>query len=89
MARIEGYATATIKHKSLSGWRLVLAQPLTSADEPEGPPQLVIDQFGAGIGSRVLISSDGSETRKIVNDPLSPARWCVLGILNDGVNLHT
>lgn len=87
IARIDGHATATVKHRSLEGWRLVIAQPLTSAGAHEGPPQLVIDPFGAGMGQRVLISSDGAETRKIVGSELSPARWCVLGILDDGVNL--
>jgi len=30
----------------------------------------------------VLISSDGSEARKMVGDQLSPARWSVLGIID-------
>ena len=29
-----------------------------------------------------MISSDGSEARKMVGDPLSPARWSVLGIID-------
>ncbi|MDX2226364.1 MAG: EutN/CcmL family microcompartment protein, partial [Verrucomicrobiae bacterium] len=86
IARIEGYATATVKHPSLEGWRLLIAQPLTSAMENDGPPQLTIDPFGAGIGSKVLISSDGAESRKLVGSELSPIRWNVLGILDDGVN---
>lgn len=45
-------------------------------------PQLVIDCLGAALGQQVIISSDGSEARKIVGDEHSPARWTVLGIID-------
>jgi ethanolamine utilization protein EutN len=76
LATIRGYVTSTIKHASLEGWRLVLAEP----DSSDLAPQIVIDNLGAAIGQQVLISSDGSEARKIVGNELSPARWTVMGI---------
>ena len=78
LATIRGYVTSTIKHASLEGWRLVLAEP----DSSDLAPQIVIDNLGAAIGQQVLISSDGSEARKIVGDELSPARWTVMGIID-------
>jgi ethanolamine utilization protein EutN len=78
LATIKGHVTATVKHKSLNGWRLLLAMP----DSPDLAPQIVLDSLGAGIGQKVLISSDGSEARKIVGDERSPARWTVLGIID-------
>ncbi len=77
-ATIRGHVTSTIKHGSLEGWRLLVAVP----DSPDVPPQIVIDNLGAGIGQNVIISSDGSEARKMVGDDLSPARWTVLGIVD-------
>lgn len=77
-ATIRGYATSTIKHRSLEGWRLLIAEP----DSPDLAPQIVIDNLGAGIGQKVLISSDGSEARKMVGNELSPARWAVLGLID-------
>jgi len=77
-ATIRGYATSTIKHSSLEGWRLLVAEP----DSPDLAPQIVLDNLGAAIGQQVLISSDGSEARKMVGDELSPARWSVLGIID-------
>ena len=77
-ATIRGHITSTVKHKSLEGWRLLIAVP----DSPDLSPQVVIDNLGAGIGQRVLISSDGSESRKMVRDERSPARWNVLGIID-------
>jgi ethanolamine utilization protein EutN len=77
-ATIRGHVTSTIKHKSLDGWRLLVAVP----DSPDLSPQIVIDNLGAGIGQRVIISSDGNESRKMVGDERSPARWNVLGIID-------
>ena len=37
----------------------------------------------AGVHQRVVISSDGSEARKAVGDPKSPARWLVVGIVDE------
>ena len=78
LATIKGHVTSTMKHKSLDGWRLLIAIP----DSPDLAPQIVLDSLGAGIGQKVLISSDGSEARKMVGDPRSPARWTVLGIID-------
>ena len=78
IATIRGYATSTVKHPSLQGWRLLVAEP----DSPDLAPQIVLDNLGAGIGQKVMISSDGSEARKMVGDELSPARWSVMGIID-------
>ena len=82
LALIKGHVTATVKHKSLNGWRLLIAQPLTSEGFNEGPPQIVIDSLGAGLHQKVIISSDGKESRKMVGDETSPVRWNVLGIVD-------
>jgi ethanolamine utilization protein EutN len=83
LATIKGHVTSTVKHRSLDGWRLLIAQP----ESPDLAPQIVLDPLGAGIGQKVMISSDGSEARKIVGDERSPARWTVLGIIDPERNL--
>lgn len=77
-AIITGYVTSTVKHRSLEGHRLLVAE----TESPDVPPQIVLDTLGAALGQKVLISSDGSEARKMVKDELSPARWSVLGIID-------
>jgi len=77
-AIIHGYATSTVKHQSLEGWRLLIAVP----EGVNEAPQLVLDNLGAAIGQRVLITSDGGEARKMVKDPKSPARWSICGIID-------
>ncbi len=83
LARVEGNVVATRKHSSFEGWRLVICQPISYAGEPEGPPQIAIDSHGAGMHQRVVISSDGSAARTAVGDPKSPARWIVIGIVDE------
>jgi ethanolamine utilization protein EutN len=77
-ARITGYATSTVKHASLEGFRMLVAEP----EARDVAPQLVLDNLGAALGQRVLVSSDGAEARVMVGDELSPARWTVAGIID-------
>ncbi len=82
LATIRGHVTSTVKHSSLAGWRLLIAQPQNADGSPDGPPQIVIDDLGAGVQEQVIISSDGMESRKMVGDDSSPARWNVLGLVD-------
>jgi len=83
LARVEGCVVATRKHPSFEGWRLLVCQPISGANEPEGAPQVAIDSHGAAMHQRVVISSDGSAARNAVKDPKSPARWMVIGIVDE------
>ena len=81
LGRVLGTATATIKHPSMQGWKLLITQPL-SADEktPDGDPLLAIDSLGAGRGDLVVLTSDGPAVRELVKDNTIPVRWSVMGI---------
>lgn len=83
LATIEGTVTATRKHPSFEGWRLVLCQPINGAGHAEGTPQVAIDAHGAGMHQRVVISSDGSAARAAVKDPKSPVRWMVIALVDE------
>lgn len=83
LARVEGNLTATRKHPSLNGWRLVICQPIDGAGASEGVPVVAIDAHGAGLHQRVILSSDGSAARRAVDDPLSPVRMMIVGIVDE------
>ena len=83
LARVEGNVVSTRKHPSLEGWRLVICQPINQAGGPEGAPQVAIDAHGAGLHQRVIISSDGAAARNAVKDQKSPARWMIIGIVDE------
>ncbi len=79
-AQVEGHVVATRKHPSLTGWRLLLCQPIDAQGRPEGLPQVAIDPHGAGPGSTVILSTDGSCAREVVGDPRSPVRIMIIAI---------
>ena len=83
LARVEGNVTATRKHPSLDGWRLLICQPIGKEGQPEGAPQVAIDPHGAGMHQRVIISSDGLASRKVVGDDKSPVRWMIVGVVDE------
>ncbi len=65
----------------MEGCKLLVVQP-TMADRitPDGYPLVAIDTIGAGKGERVMITSDGVGTRKMINADATPVRWSVIGI---------
>ncbi len=83
LARVEGSVIATRKHPSFEGWRMIICQPVNRAGEPEGSPQIALDPLGAGMHQRVVISSDGAAARQAVKNPKSPARWMIIGIVDE------
>ena len=79
-AQVVGTAISSTKHPSLVGWKLLIVQPLGITGQADGDPALVVDQLGAGVGDKVLISSDGKGARQLMNNQKSPVRWFVMGI---------
>ncbi|MEX2141229.1 MAG: EutN/CcmL family microcompartment protein [Pirellulales bacterium] len=81
LGEVIGTATATVKHPSMNGWKLLIVQPyLADGTTPDAEPVLAIDDRGAGRGERVIITSDGAGTRALVGSDNTPVRWSVLGI---------
>lgn len=76
-----GTATATVKHRSLEGWKLLLVQCFgPDGRTPDGDPFLAVDRLGAGRGDAVLLSSDGRGTREMLQSDTTPVRWSVVGL---------
>lgn len=84
VAKVIGTAVSTVKHHSMNACKLLIVQPLM-ADQtsPDGYPLVAIDTIGAGIAERVMITSDGAGTRKMLNADATPVRWSVIGIEDD------
>lgn len=82
MCRVEGNATSTVRHPSLKGWRLLICQPMTETNEPEGMPILSLDDLGAGLHDRVVVTSDGKSVSQRVGDRHTPARYMTIAILD-------
>ena len=72
--------TASIKHSSLTGSKMMVVQPQMANGSADGDPLIAIDGVGAGVGETVMLSSDGPYGRKILNSPINPVRWTIIGI---------
>lgn len=80
-ALVIGTATATVKHPTLQGAKLLVVQPrMADGRTPDGDPLLAVDSVGAGRGETVMITSDGRFAREWLNTDATPVRWTVIGI---------
>ena len=81
---VVGTATATVKHPSLEGWRMLVVKLLMAdGSSSDGEPVLAIDSLGAGPGELVIVTNDGKHTRELVKNDNTPARWSVLGLADE------
>ena len=82
LARIDGFATATLAHPSLRGQKIVLCTPVDEQGRDAGSPIAAVDPMGAGRHAKVFVTTDGSWTQNTVHDDTSPIRNQVIGIID-------
>ncbi|HXE62683.1 MAG TPA: EutN/CcmL family microcompartment protein [Bryobacteraceae bacterium] len=81
LARIDGTLTSTVRHETLQGFRLLIAQRLEGDGSDSGEPQVIADMIGARIGSIVLVTTDNESVRK-ASANTNPMRLAVMGIVD-------
>jgi len=81
--RVIGNATATVKHPSMQGWKLLVVQPYgPDGHTPDGDPILAVDALGAGAGEIVIVSNDRRSTQQLLGSQTTPVRFVVMGIVD-------
>ncbi len=81
IGKVIGTAVATMKHASMEGCKLLVVQPLMADRRaPDGDPLVVVDGIGAGVGERVVLTSDPQRARQMLGVEATPVRWTVIGI---------
>lgn len=81
--RVIGNATATVRHPSMRGWKLLLVQALApDGKSPDGDPFLAMDTLGAGKGEMVIASNDRKGMRELLGVENSPLLWLIVGIVD-------
>ncbi len=83
LARVSGHATSTVKHPSMQGCTLLLCEGLRADGSGDGAFFLAADYFGAGHGSTVMVTTDGSSAELHHGDPTSPIRNAVMGLVDE------
>ena len=79
LGRVLGTATATVKHPTFGGERMLVVQLEAADGRPDGEPVLAFDRLGARRGDRVLVTNDGQLLQEQLGRT-TPGRWSVLGL---------
>ncbi|HLY18905.1 MAG TPA: EutN/CcmL family microcompartment protein [Bryobacteraceae bacterium] len=82
IARVVGDLTATRKHPSHEGRNLLLVQPLNLDGSNRGDAVIALDAVGAGVGDRVLLTTDGYAAMSSVGRMDSPIDMAVIGFID-------
>ena len=91
IARVVGELTATQKHASHEGLKLLLVQPLNLDGTDRGDAVIAVDAVDAGVGDKVLLATEGFSAMTSVGRPNSPIDMAVIGFIDhielvDGVH---
>jgi ethanolamine utilization protein EutN len=79
LGRVMGTVTATVKHPTFQGERLLIVQLEMPSGRPDGDPVLAFDRLGAGRGDQVLVTNDGRALQEQLGST-TPGRWSVIGL---------
>ena len=84
IAMVKGSVTATRKHPSMTGARLLIVQPIDPiSGEVGGFPQIAADVLGAVVGMRVLVVSDGRGVQDMLKtDARCPVRLGIMALID-------
>ena len=81
-ALVVGHAVSSHSHPSLKGAKLLVCQPVDAEGRLSGSPMVAVDLFGAGLHSKVFVSTDGVGARHLVHDEKSPVRNFIQGVID-------
>lgn len=82
IARVVGDITATCKHPTHEGKKILLVQPLDLDGSDRGNPIVAVDSVNAGAGDRVLLVQDGFAAFTSVGHKLAPIDAAVIGVID-------
>lgn len=83
LARVLGPLVSTQKQSTLIGAKLLLVQPITADDQPQGVALLAVDSVGTGVGEKVLIVSEGRAAGQAISQPMAPVDVAIIGVIDE------
>jgi ethanolamine utilization protein EutN len=82
IAKVISRVVSTEKNAKLAGATLLLIQPLTLDDRPQGAALLAIDSVGAGVGEKVLVVIEGRSAGDALGQKRAPVDAAIIGIID-------
>ena len=83
IGRVIGQLVATHKHPSHEGRKVLIVQPLNLDGSDRGDAVLALDTVDAGVGDRILLSTDGWASSSAAGRPQSPIDMAVIGFIDE------
>jgi len=83
IARVIGELTATRKHPTHEGLKLLLVQPLNLDGSDRGDAVVAVDSVDAGVGDRVLLTTEGYSAFSSVGRLMTPIEAAVIGVVDE------
>jgi len=80
---VRGNIVATFKTPKLERWKLLIVQPLSLEDQPQGGAILAVDAVGAGAGEKVLVVREGGSVNQIMGERKAPVQSAVVAIVDE------
>lgn len=83
LCRVIGNVVSTVKHPAYSGQILLIVQPIGEDGADIGTSFLAIDRVQAGPGDRVVVLTEGTGVRQIMQmGDILPIRSLVVGVVD-------
>ena len=82
LARVIGAVWATQKVETLTGYRMLVVQPLTHRLEERGRPLVAVDTVSAAPGQLVYFVK-AREASKALDEPMNPVDAAIVGIVDE------
>ena len=81
--RVLGNVVATDKHPAYHGQTLLIVQPIDEHDNDTGTSFLAVDRAQAGAGDKVIVMSEGTGVRQILQmGQQVPIRSLIVGVVD-------
>jgi microcompartment protein CcmK/EutM len=83
IGRVIGEVVATRKHASHENRKILLVQPLNLDGSDRGDAFVALDAVDAGVGDRVLLTTEGFSAFTSVGRNLAPIDMAVIGVIDE------
>lgn len=86
IGKVTGTYVATQKNEQLRDKKILIVQPITPEGNASGREILAVDVVDAGVGDKVLLMSEGTSARQILENNKIPVHTVIVGVV-DGVDV--
>jgi ethanolamine utilization protein EutN len=80
---VKGTVIASYKNAKIESQKLMVVQPLSLEDIPQGNAILALDSVQAGVGDRVLVVGEGGSANQVINQKQAPVQSVIVAVVDE------